>query len=68
MKQELRAVVRVLRRGPTMPGPYAKAAIHRPTLLGKLAMERWISFSRSMPADLKALAQMRASSLVGCVW
>ena len=62
------AALRVLRRGPAMPGPYRTAARHKPTLLGKLAMERWVALSRSVPDDLKALAQLRASALVGCVW
>ncbi len=62
------ATVRVLRRGPVVPGPYRIAWKHRPTFFGKLAMERWVGLSRSMPADLKSLAQLRAGSLVGCVW
>lgn len=61
-------VVKVLRRGPVMPGPYRKAARHRPTLFGKLAMERWVGWSRSVPDDLKSLAQLRASALIGCLW
>ena len=62
------ASFRVLMRGPTIPGPYRRARAHPPTLLGMFAMERWVSFSQSVPADLKALAQMRSASLVGCVW
>ncbi len=62
------ATVRVLRRGPVVPAPYRIAWKHRPTFFGKLAMERWVGFSQSMPADLKSLAQLRAGSLVGCVW
>ncbi len=60
--------MKVLRRGPTMPGPYRTAAAHRPTLLGKLAMERWVAWSRSTDDRLKSLAQLRASSLIGCMW
>ena len=63
-----RAVLRVLRRGPTMPAPYRTAARHKPTLLGKLAMERWVGLSRSVPFDLKVIAQLRTSTLAGCVW
>lgn len=58
----------VMRRGPVMPGPYRIALVHKPTLLGKLAMERWVLFSRSVPTDLKVLAQLRTSTLVGCLW
>lgn len=65
---ELLAVVRVLGRGPTMPAPYRAALRHKPTFFGKMAMERWLSFSRATPMNLKLLAQLRASSLVGCVW
>ena len=63
-----REVVRVIRRGPVMPAPYRIAARHKPTLLGKLAMERWVGLSRSVPFDLKVIAQLRTSTLVGCVW
>ncbi len=62
------AALRVLRRGPLLPAPYRVARRHLPTLLGKLAMERWVAVSRSVPADLKALASLRASTLVGCLW
>lgn len=61
-------VMRVLRRGPAMPGPYRQAMVHKPTLFGKLSMETWIGLSRSVPDDLKTLAQLRASSLIGCMW
>jgi hypothetical protein len=36
--------------------------------LGKVVMEGWVAASRSVPTDLKLLAGLRASSLVGCVW
>lgn len=62
------AVVRTLRRGPVVPAPYRAAWIHKPTLFGKLAMERWVAMGRSVPEDLKLLAGLRASSLVGCLW
>ena len=62
------AAIRVLRRGPAMPGPYRTAWRHKPTFLGKMAMERWVAASWSVPVDLKALAQLRASAMVGCVW
>lgn len=61
-------VVRVLRRGPVLPGPYRQAARHKPTFLGKLSMETWVGMSRSVPDGLKTLAQLRASSLIGCMW
>lgn len=61
-------VTRVLRRGPVMPGPYKIAARHKPTLLGKLAMERWVACSRSVDDRTKAIASLRASSLIGCLW
>lgn len=60
--------LKVLRRGPVMPGPYRTAWRHKPTFFGKLAMERWVGVGAAMPADLKTLAQLRAGSLVGCVW
>jgi hypothetical protein len=60
--------VKVLRRGPALPAPYRTALRHKPTLLGKLAMERWIGLGNAMPLDLKQLAQLRAGSLVGCLW
>ena len=60
--------IKVLRRGPLMPGPYRTAAAHKPTLLGKLAMERWISWSRSVDDRLKTIAQLRASAIIGCLW
>ena len=62
------ALLRVLRRGPVLPAPYKKALRHKPTFFGKLAMERWVGFGRSVPADLKAIATLRAGSLVGCLW
>lgn len=62
------AVFKVLRRGPVLPAPYKKALRHKPTLFGKLAMERWIGFGRSVPPDLKALATLRAGAMVGCLW
>ena len=61
-------VARVLRRGPLLPAPYRAAFKHKPTFFGKLAMERWLSFGRAVPFDLKVLAQLRASSLIGCLW
>lgn len=60
--------LRVLSRGPTVPGPYRTAWRHKPTFFGKLATERWMALSGSVPADLKSIAQMRAGSLVGCLW
>ena len=62
------AAIRVLRRGPALPGPYRVAWRHKPTFLGKMAMEPWVGASRSVPVGLKALAQLRASAMVGCVW
>ncbi len=61
-------LVKVMRRGPTVPVPYRIAMAHKPTLIGKLNMERWISFSGSVPEELKSLAQLRAASMIGCVW
>ncbi|MDH4280254.1 MAG: hypothetical protein OEW83_19475 [Acidimicrobiia bacterium] len=60
--------LRVLRRGPVLPGPYRAAAAHKPTLLGKLAMERWVGVSRSVDDRLKTIAQLRTSALIGCLW
>ncbi len=62
------ALLRTGRRGPTIPAPYRAAWNHKPTFFGKLAMERWVAIGRSVPMDLKMLAQLRSSSLVGCVW
>mgnify|MGYP000397602442 CR=1 FL=1 len=58
----------VLRRGPLLPGPYRVAAAHKPTLLGKLAMERWVASSRSVGDRLKTIAQLRTSATIGCMW
>ena len=60
--------LKVLRRGPTMPGPYRIAADHKPTLLGKLAMERWVAMSTSVDDRLKTIAQLRTSATIGCMW
>lgn len=60
--------LRVLRRGPTMPAPMRAAAKHPPTLFGKLAMERWVSFSGSVDERLKTMAQLRVAALIGCMW
>ncbi len=65
---ELSGMSRVFSRGPAVPAPYKAAWHHRPSFFGKLAMERWIACSRSVPLDLKQLAELRASSLVGCLW
>jgi hypothetical protein len=64
----LTALSRTSRRGPLIPAPYRRAWRHKPTFFGKLAMERWIMMGRAMPLDLKLLASLRASSLVGCLW
>ncbi len=60
--------LRVLRRGPTLPGPYRAALRHKPTFFGKLAMERWVGMSRSVDDRLKTMAQLRASARIGCMW
>ena len=60
--------LKVLRRGPLMPGPYRTAAAHKPTLFGKLAMERWVGMSRSVADRLKTIAQLRTSAIIGCMW
>ncbi len=60
--------LRVLRRGPRLPGPYRTALLHRPTFFGKLAMERWVAMSRSVDDRLKTIAQLRASARIGCMW
>jgi len=60
--------MKVLNRGPLMPAPMRAASAHKPTMFGKLAMERWVAFSRSVDDRLKTLAQLRASSLIGCMW
>jgi len=62
------ALVRTSRKGPTLPGPVRASWRHKPTFFGKMAMERWIASSRAMPIDLKTLASLRASAMVGCVW
>ncbi len=51
-----------------MPGPYRVAAEHKPTLLGKLAMERWIATGRSVDDRIKTIAELRTSSIIGCMW
>ena len=65
---KLRKVFGVLRRGPVIPAPYRQAWRHKPTFFGKLAMERWVAVGRSIPPNLRILAELRAGSLVGCVW
>ena len=60
--------LKVLRKGPAFPAPMQAAVAHKPTLFGKLAMERWVFFSRSVDDRLKSIAQMRAATLVGCPW
>jgi hypothetical protein len=60
--------MKVMRKGPAMPGPYRTAAKHKPTLFGKLAMERWVAFSRSVDDRLKTMAQLRTSAIIGCMW
>lgn len=61
-------LTRVLRRGPVVPAPYRMAWRHKPTFFGKLAMERWVGMSASVPVELTSLASMRAGAMVGCVW
>ena len=68
MTSSVMAVLRVSRKGPTVPAPYRAAWRHKPTFFGKLAMERWVACGRSLPEDLKLLAGLRAASMVGCVW
>ena len=63
-----RETIKVLAKGPTMPAPMRQARRHWPTMLGKLAMERWVFFSRSVDDRLKTIATLRASSLIGCMW
>lgn len=60
--------LRVLNRGPVFPAPIRAAARHRPTLFAKLAVERWLFFSRSVDERLKTMAQLRSASLIGCLW
>lgn len=60
--------MKVMRRGPVKSAPLAAAAAHKPTLLGKLAMERWIAVSRSVDDRLKAIASLRAAAMIGCMW
>lgn len=62
------ALMRVMRRGPIMPAPYKIASRHKPTLFGKLAMERWIASSRSVDDRIKTIAQLRTSAIIGCMW
>lgn len=68
MTGQLTAVMRTSNRGPAIPAPLRASWRHKPTFFGKLAMERWLLLGRSMPADLKTLASLRAASMVGCVW
>lgn len=64
----LRAAMKVAQRGPTMPGPYKIASRHKPTLFGKLAMERWVAMSRSVDDRIKTIAELRTSAIIGCMW
>lgn len=67
-RSDAAALIRVMRRGPTMPAPYKIAMRHKPTLLGMTAMERWVSVSGSVDQRIKSIAALRASSLIGCMW
>lgn len=58
----------VMRRGPMVPAPVRRSWRHKPTFFGKLAMERWVGMGRSVPMELKLLAQLRTSTMVGCHW
>jgi hypothetical protein len=50
------------------PRPW-KITARRPVLLaGVLAMETAQMGNRSLPLDLKGLAELRSSSLIGCPW
>jgi len=60
--------LKVLASGPTFPAPMKQARRHLPTLFAKLAMERWIFFSRSVDHRLKTIATLRVSSTIGCHW
>ncbi len=62
------SVMKVLGRKRGLPGPYKTSLAHPPTLFGKLAMERWITWSRSVDDRLKTLAELRVSSIIGCMW
>lgn len=64
----IRALVRTGRKGPAVPAPYKAAWKHKPTFFGKLAMERWVACGRSLPTEVKLMAELRAASMVGCVW
>lgn len=64
----LLASLNVARRGPLVPEPLRVAARHKPTLLGKLAMERWIAMGRSVDDRVKTVAQLRTAALIGCLW
>ncbi|MEM7092129.1 MAG: hypothetical protein AAF567_03940 [Actinomycetota bacterium] len=59
---------KVLMRGPVLPAPFKASVPHKPTMFGRLAMERWIMFGRSVDLRIKTIAQLRAASLIGCLW
>lgn len=60
--------IKVINSGPVFPAPMRQACRHWPTFFGKLAMERWIFFGRSVNDRLKTIATLRASALIGCMW
>lgn len=64
----LMANLKVLNRGPAFSAPLRAMAPHKPTLFGSLALERWVALAGSVDHRLKTLAQLRASSLIGCLW
>ena len=68
MTSHLTALVKASQRGPVVTGPIRASWRHKLTFFGKLAMERWLLFGRSVPSDLKTLASLRAATMVGCVW
>lgn len=58
-----------LRRAPrAVPTPLRYYVRSRATFLPTLLMEAGLAVAGGAPFDLKLLAEMRTSSLVGCPW
>ena len=63
-----RIVWRMRKNSTLNVGPYRVARRHLRTMLGRSSMEMAMLSSRSVPLTLAGLGELRASSMVGCVW
>ena len=61
-------ILRVVRKGPTVPAPYRAARYHLPTLLAKGSLEAFTAMGSSIPIETKSLVQQRVGTRIGCPW